>query len=75
MSPTIFSRFIQGSVSYALPSSTLQSIETCGEKTTRQLNAVSCHLIKLAMEQVISLQKYFVLNEEDEDAEAEQDLE
>ena len=55
IAPTTFARFVQGSVSYSLCESTIHQIETCGEKTTRLLNAVSCQLVKSIMHQLINL--------------------
>ena len=55
ITPTLFSRFVQGSLSYSLESSTLNEIETCGETTTRQINAVACQLVKHQIHQINSL--------------------
>jgi len=57
LTPTIFSRFIEGSISQSLGSSTIDSIQTCGEQTMRLINSITFQLISSKVEEIIATQE------------------
>lgn len=64
LSPTIFSRFIKGSIGYSLENSNLHGIETCGEVIGRKLNAISTQIVNHSMSAIFVLQRQLELAQE-----------
>jgi hypothetical protein len=50
---SLFGKYVWGYQSLCLQESTLYSVETCGERLTKQLNVSSRALVTLLMEQFV----------------------